>query len=167
MPDRAIGFPRFAYQLINETLVEAVRNLGVLAVSVAAPGTPSRRPTSESPCFDDPAAGEVLAGERKLIGSAQVRMGGVLLQHGSIMLRRSPLLDALKARGVEGVEGSPAYLEVMLSEPPSIDTIVGSIVESWRARIGALAISELTRQEGARAESLALRYDDPAWTWKR
>ena len=43
-------------------------------------------PTSRRACFDATVAWEIEAGGKKLVGSAQRRSGGALLQHGSIPL---------------------------------------------------------------------------------
>ena len=37
-------------------------------------------------CFDVASAYEITAGGKKLVGSAQARRGGAILQHGSILL---------------------------------------------------------------------------------
>ena len=47
---------------------------------------PAVRPTSRRACFDAAAPSEIEVGGRKLVGSAQRRARGALLQHGSIPL---------------------------------------------------------------------------------
>ncbi|CAN5461889.1 hypothetical protein BH24GEM3_BH24GEM3_24960 [soil metagenome] len=79
-----LGSPRESYAAINRALAAGLRRLGVPA---ALQPRGSRAPVpSLSPCFREPAEGEVVAGGRKLIGSAQYREGGVMLQHGSLLL---------------------------------------------------------------------------------
>ena len=48
------------------------------------PAPTARRSPSLAPCFEQPVEGEVTAGGRKLVGSAQRRERGVMLQHGSL-----------------------------------------------------------------------------------
>ncbi len=49
-------------------------------------------PVGQEPflCFQRRAEGDVLLGEHKIAGSAQRRRGGAILQHGSVLLARSP-----------------------------------------------------------------------------
>ncbi len=44
---------------------------------------------SSAACFDSPAHYEITYEGRKLVGSSQVRKNGVILQHGSILIRFS------------------------------------------------------------------------------
>src|ERR1019366_7834122 len=68
-----------SYRRINAILVAALSRLGV-HVSAAPVSTP-RRPGGAA-CFAEPSAGELVVDGRKLVGSAQVRERGALLQHG-------------------------------------------------------------------------------------
>src|SRR5690606_20969533 len=83
VPARAWGGPRRAYRRLNDALAAALRSLRAPA-EVSAAGA-SQGPGA-GPCFAAPAPGEVVAGGRKLVGSAQARIGGALLQHGSILV---------------------------------------------------------------------------------
>ncbi|MEJ2539040.1 MAG: hypothetical protein P8188_03480 [Gemmatimonadota bacterium] len=83
-PIRALGGVRAAYALVNHGLAAGLAAWGV-EVGLAR-GEAALKPDAGA-CFQGPANGEVVAGGRKLVGSAQVRVGGVLLQHGSILLR--------------------------------------------------------------------------------
>ena len=58
--------------------------LGVVA-DVGGEGAVGARP-NEAICYLQPAAHEICVGGRKLIGSAQLRRRGALLQHGSLPL---------------------------------------------------------------------------------
>src|SRR5688572_13446267 len=83
-PIAAFGSLRTAYCVIHTRLAEALRGLGV--DPVLAPDRPPIRPSAHpTSCFAAPAGGEVLAGGRKLVGSAQVRRRDAFLQHGSIL----------------------------------------------------------------------------------
>jgi lipoyl(octanoyl) transferase len=80
-----------AYRLVSAALVEALRGVGVDAWRSVAQR--ARAPERPFDCFLEPAADEICAGplpNRKLVGSAQRRVGGALLQHGSIRLAPDP-----------------------------------------------------------------------------
>jgi Lipoate-protein ligase A len=70
------GDLRESYDRINRLLLRGLRSLGV-AASVARPATRSM-PPGMAPCFDEPAAGELTLGGRKLAGSAQWRSDDAL-----------------------------------------------------------------------------------------
>ena len=90
LPARALGGPRRAYRRINEALVEGLRRLGADALVAGGRALPP----DAGPCFLEPAEGEVVVAGRKVVGSAQVRIGDAVLQHGSLLLLadQSPLL---------------------------------------------------------------------------
>jgi len=77
-----------AYRLVSGALLEALQTVGVDACrsSGSARARDRARPFD---CFLEPAAEEICAAsypQRKLVGSAQRRAGGGVLQHGSIRL---------------------------------------------------------------------------------
>jgi lipoate-protein ligase A len=92
-----------SYRKISAALVEGLRTLGA-TVSLAAPdkallramsvrraavlegGEGQAAEGSSAVCFDAASAYELTAGGKKLVGSAQARRGGALLQHGSVLL---------------------------------------------------------------------------------
>lgn len=73
-----------AYLRISNALLAGLRRLGVAADK--APGTVRVGPDVSAVCFEVPSAYEITAGTRKLMGSAQSRRAGYVLQHGSLPL---------------------------------------------------------------------------------
>ena len=167
LPDALLGSPREAYTATNRALVAGLRRLGVDAAVQGDTGKRAPAP-STSPCFAEPVEGEVMAGGRKLVGSAQRRMGSVLLQHGSLPLHddqgevsallRQPLANADR----------PAALVPLLRREPGWDELVAALAQGWREALGAeVAPGAPTARERARAAVLAERYGSTAWTWHR
>jgi lipoyl(octanoyl) transferase len=163
--DRAFGSARKAYLAINQALIEGLKRIGVIAELRTADGSRPPPPVAR-PCFADPVQGEVLAMGRKLIGSAQARVGGVLLQQGSIPLRRTDL-GARIAAVCPGGDGDPAYLEDALPDPISREEITAAIVAAWKDLVGPPGECALDADEVARAASLEAKYRAPGWTWRR
>lgn len=88
-PAEPWGGLRESYARINRALARGLRALGAPAETARQDAAGRPAPLSGAggrACFQDPAAGEVLARGRKLVGSAQWRDGDALLQHGSILL---------------------------------------------------------------------------------
>jgi lipoate-protein ligase A len=74
-----------SYQRISAGLQRGLADLGVM--TTVAPVSAAPTAAEHGPiCFDRPSAHEILLRGRKLVGSAQVRRAGALLQHGSIVI---------------------------------------------------------------------------------
>ncbi|WP_017755748.1 lipoate--protein ligase family protein [Calidifontibacillus oryziterrae] len=78
-----------SYRVISEGVLEGFKNLGLNAY-FSVPATEHevnelKRPRS-AVCFDTPSWYELVVEDRKVVGSAQTRQKGVILQHGSILL---------------------------------------------------------------------------------
>jgi len=84
-----------AYRRLCGPLVLACTSLGIPAVLTAGEvNLRMPRPQSSEPCFKQPAAGEVVVGGRKLVGSASRSHRGAILQHGAILLGWDGALQA-------------------------------------------------------------------------
>jgi lipoate-protein ligase A len=165
VPDTLLGPPREAYTAVNRALVAGLRRLGVDAAVQGATGRRAPVP-SLAPCFAEPVEGEVVAGGRKLVGSAQRRMGGVLLQHGSLPLEDDQ--GAVAALLGEPAGDAPAALAPLLGHPPAWDALMAALAAGWGEALGArLRADAPAAAEAARAGVLAERYASPAWTWHR
>ena len=155
-----------AYGRINALLINALESLGVPANLVTA----ARRGAmpDATPCFAEPAVGEIVAGGRKLCGSAQWRDDGAMLQHGSILVDDKQSLVGELA-GLTGSRGTPpATLRGLLGRAPSAAEFGAHLLAAVRAEEDPAAEwctleSEVLR-ESAR---LASRFHDPSWTWRR
>jgi lipoate-protein ligase A len=82
-PFERYGSLRHAYRTIHDLLARAVATLG------GAPSLAADRTTAglgSGPCFDAAVGGELVIGGKKVLGSAQRRGTGALLQHGSLLL---------------------------------------------------------------------------------
>jgi lipoate-protein ligase A len=163
VPVGALGGLRATYLAVNEALVGALRALGA-SVQIAPGGGPPLRPAA-GPCFDVPAAGEVVASGRKLVGSAQVRIGRTVLQHGSIILSG----DQSAIRSIGGGETvPPATLEEQLGEVPSAHVLEQTVIGAFQERFqGTWSTDDLAPGEREAARKLERQYASPEWTWRR
>lgn len=82
--DRLAGGVMDAYLNISNALLAGLQLLGVDASK--APGSVRVGPEVSAACFEVPSAYEITSTGRKLIGSAQSRRAGYVLQHGSLPL---------------------------------------------------------------------------------
>jgi lipoate-protein ligase A len=166
-PEAMFGGPRRAYAAINRALVAGLRRLG--ADAALQPRTDERAPVpSVAPCFAQPVEGEVVAGGRKLVGSAQRRLGDVILQHGSLPLHddQSAVASFVLAAAETGDEAPPATLAAVLGREPAWEELTAALAAGWAEAMDAdLAPGSLTDGERAAAEEATERYAAPAWTW--
>ena len=73
-----------SYKFLSRALITALDLLDIGA-SLAAGEKKGQKPIPGA-CFDSSSAYEIQVGGKKVVGSAQLRRNGVLLQHGSILL---------------------------------------------------------------------------------
>lgn len=160
-----------AYRAICGALVAGLGRLGVPAQLSGAPEEPMIRPTEAIPCFVGPASGEVIAGGRKLVGSAMRRVGDAILQHGAILEGWDGALQA----GCLGLPDDGALrpavvtLADLLGAAPEPETHAAAIVAGFEAAFGVvLEKSTLNEAERERATLLAReRYGHRRWTVDR
>jgi lipoyl(octanoyl) transferase len=165
MPAADVADARRAYDFINEVLLSAIRRLGVPASRASYT---SAIPPGPRPCFDVPAEREIVVEGRKLVGSAQWRNAGSLLQHGSILTRDD---QGLIPRLMWNAEGSPpaaATLSDALGFEPSLDEVAGLIRDALTRQIGSdvekLEIDAALAADRERHEAM---YAAESWTWRR
>ena len=85
------------YRVIAAGLLAGLRELGIAAEMVSRSGRHAGMVKSglqEPACFSSPSWYELLVKGRKIIGSAQRRVGGAFLQHGSILIGYDPAFEA-------------------------------------------------------------------------
>ncbi|MBA2571968.1 MAG: lipoate--protein ligase family protein [Gemmatimonadetes bacterium] len=167
VPDGLLGSPRATYAAVNRALAAGLRRLGVPAE--LAPRGGGRVPApSLAPCFKEPVEGEIVAGGRKLVGSAQYRKDGVVLQHGSLLLDgdQEEVRSLLREPEREARSVPPATLAMYRNPLPSWEALTHALAAGWEETSGVvLCQNQLSPGEQLCARRLAERYHAPAWTW--
>lgn len=165
-PAVGAGALRASYGRINALLLHALRRLGVDA-RLAEPAGRAAVP-SLAPCFEAPAAGEIVVGARKLVGSAQWRDGGALLQHGSMLVDDDQPLVAALTRAPVSAPAPPATLRDLLGRAPGPGEIAGALADAVRALEDPCPTGLDPEPALGRwtAEARAT-FADPGWTWRR
>jgi lipoyl(octanoyl) transferase len=117
----------------------------------------AERPFAGVLCFQHFTSGDVLIGRAKIVGSAQRKQRGALLQHGAILLARSPFAPALP--GIRELSGQTFTGEATAS----------AVAREFADQTGwDLVPSEWSTAERLRAEELAnAKYSQEAWNRKR
>jgi len=168
-----------AYRKISECLLAGLRQMD--AEVAFEPGRlPQPSPRNEeltSPCFSSTAQFEITFQGRKLVGSAQRRMGGMLLQHGSLLLgpehkRVVELLpegrEAVGERFRKMLDQQTASLSEATQGRVDFQTTAEAIREGFG---GVVPLSddqgELTPLERSEADRLVReKYSTDAWNYR-
>jgi lipoate-protein ligase A len=165
--ERFLGGPRKTYDFVHRALLAGLRLLGAATDIVADPGLRIR--PSTVPCFTELDGGAIVAGEQKLVGSAQMRDRGVILQHGSVLLTgdQSPTVELLRVKSPEDFPAQATALDSLLDHLPTWSELVDNLVDGFERVLG-IQFEEhvLGPAETARATELARHFADPAWTWR-
>ena len=171
-----------SYRRLSAGLVRGLRLLG-MDVAQAEAGHGTGAPTGQdadvsAACFDAPSAYEVTAGSKKLVGSAQVRRKGTVLQHGSLPLqgditrichylvvpseeRRQELRQELRARATS--------LELVLGRVVPFVRVVEALVKGFSEALNlCLEPGELSEHELALVQQFRQeKYTAEAWNFRK
>lgn len=151
-----------SYRRLSIGLVEGLRRLGADALQANA----QREKIAEksAACFDAPSHYEITVDGKKLVGSAQMRRRGMVLQHGSLPLygditrvmdylimpseeRRGYLRDDLRRRATT--------LEAVLGQAVPFDEVATALAEGVSHSLNlSLVPADLTLYERELADSL-------------
>jgi len=156
-----------SYYRLSLALQDGLSGLGVPAT--LAPESVGSSGQHGPVCFDRPSAHEILLNGRKLVGSAQMRRGGGLLQHGSILIE--PRIDKLTAclRLPDGTDsrsidtGVAGLAELGVTDATQIAaTIAAAFARSFGVN---LVEATLGPAEKVAAKALARsKYQSAGWT---
>ena len=158
-----------SYRRLSEGLLTGLMLIGVPTRQVERPDARDR---DQGPvCFEVPSNYKIVFGGKKLVGSAQMRKAGVVLQHGSI-----PLHGDI-ARISQYLAGRPDPDRVR-QRATTVEVAIGQVIDfdaaaRWMAEGFARALDldlrpdGLTRQERAWAEELCReKYAADVWTYR-
>jgi len=147
-----------SYRLISSALVEAMRALGIPAQWRSIASHPKPGGMGDF-CFGICTRADLVVGSAKIVGSAQSRRHGVLLQHGSIPLtfnesRQKAIFgeEFVRAR----VQGAITCLKEQVAAEPS--RLMEALVTGFQRLLGPLNRRRLRRPEVVLAQRLAPGY---------
>jgi len=166
-----------SYKILSKGLLLGLRYLGIPA-TMSKPARSNGQMSTSGACFDALSSYELEVGGKKIVGSAQARRFGAILQHGSVMndLSVDTLFAVLREDDPKRKESAK---ERFLEKATSIRHVTGSAV-SWEDLSSAFFrgfsealgvtffISSLTESELSMAMTLATeKYGSPGWNLSR
>jgi lipoate-protein ligase A len=163
-----------SYRRLSQGLLSGLMRLGCRVAQ--ADEQPNLVDDQSAACFDVPSHYEITALGRKLVGSAQLRRRGVVLQHGALPLTGdvARLADVLAL----SAEERQALRRKLLRRAVALDEALGRDLV-WDVVSDALALGfsdaldlalipgDLSPYELAAATRLQTRYSGDEWTFSR
>jgi lipoate-protein ligase A len=148
--------PAQLYDAAHRALVRTLATIGIAARLRTE--APAAGPSPETfLCFERTTRGDALVGETKICGSAQRRRRGAILQHGSLIVSRSPCAPEIPGilelcgRSIEASDFAARW-------GSELATAIGLLPES----------SQISPDEWQAADDLARRkYASTQWTRRR
>ena len=147
---------QWTYEAIHQTLITVLAEWGIQANLYGDPGGREEK-SSDFLCFNRRTAGDVVVGDVKVAGSAQRRVAAGVLQHGSVLLRRTSAAPELAGVG----EATGARIEVH------------DLLQVWREQLAQILRFQwneerLSEEEESRVGRIvAEKYGHSSWTEKR
>jgi len=126
------------YKIIAAGLLEGLKNLGIHAEMVSRTDHTAhlvKKDPKAPACFSSPSWYEIVVNHKKIIGSAQRRLTGAFLQHGSILIGYDPALEAkVIPRG--SAEGCVTCIQNELNRTVSFDEVKQAFLDGFSQALG-------------------------------
>ncbi len=164
------------YKILSTGLVRGLNLLGIEASLV--PHGSAREERSSAACFDAPSWYEVVCDGKKVIGSAQVRRMGAILQHGSVPITFSAenmayvlavASERVRARIKSTLQKKAAGLSDFLPSRPSFVEVSTALTDGLRQtlhiELHEMPLLDSEKQEAARL--MDAKYARLEWNTKR
>jgi len=161
-----------SYQYLSRGIQRGLELLGVEAqLGRESPIRGSGGRPQSAICFNHSTRADMVAAGRKIVGSAQVRKNGIILQHGSVPIT----LDISEHLAIMSGSGGPEEAQTLgaaavgvsdlLGRPVTYEELAKALVVGFGEALGLeLQTGQLTDVEQARAEQLCVaKYGTDEW----
>jgi lipoate-protein ligase A len=169
-PAALVGSLAETYDRIHRLFARALERLGVRAAMAPRPARAAL--PDAGACFAVPAGGELLVAGRKVLGSAQLRVGEAVLQHGSLLLAGDQRLVDLVRCDSPAPAGSAAAAAwdtggaLPLGRAVTFDEASAALAAAASDEWPVEAFGDIERFVADAGRRFA-EFRDPAWTWRR
>ncbi len=174
-----------SYKAISQAILTALRNLGLKVEMNPAPLSKGRvnikrcgvkekisQAQKSSLCFDTPSYYEIIVNGKKIVGSAQVRKNGKILQHGSILIDIDieKMCSLFKGGGkISQVQEKVTSLNNELEKEIEFKDLAPALKKGFEENFNIKLIpDELTRKESVLAQEIAAtKFSTRKWNYLR
>jgi lipoate-protein ligase A len=170
-PDDVAG----TYKIISLCLLRGLSNLGIHAkLAETTSARADKEPDLDACCFSVPAGNELIVAGRKICGSAQTRIRGGFLQHGSLLMTFNPVetADMILSPAVPEyyvkLKKSVTAVNELLPAPVSAEALCSALKKGFVDELGIdMTEGTLTPSEKALIRRLIKKYESDAWNRER
>jgi lipoyl(octanoyl) transferase len=167
-----------SYKIISEGIMIGLNRLGIKAEMKAVDENKKAPKGISAACFDAPSWYEIVVDKKKLVGSAQTRQQGIILQHGSILftIDVDRLYELLKMPDNRVRERMKQYflekataLNLVSTEDIDINKLKNELIKGWEAtfNIKLLPAELIDREIEWIIELEKEKYQSYDWNFKR
>lgn len=128
------------YKVIAAGLLAGLGNLGIHAEMVSRTCKHAhlvKKKSKDPSCFSSPSWYEILVNGKKIIGSAQRRLSTAFLQHGSVLIKHDPALEAAVIPG-GGSVGAVTTIQDALGRDVSLEEVRQAFQAGFSKALGAV-----------------------------
>lgn len=166
-----------SYKFLCEGLLEGLNSAGVKVSMESGKKKTGKKKTGgelTQACFDSPSTYEIVHDGKKLVGSAQLRRNGVILQHGSILvdvdIAKHSFVMAANSKDEEALarilEKKTAALKQIFGDKVQKNHISDMIFKGYCKSLGITGeFRGLCQQEESIVNKLVEKYSSQAWTF--
>jgi lipoate-protein ligase A len=126
------------YKVIAAGLLQGLKDLGIPAEMVSRASRNAvlvKKKIKDPACFSSPSWYEIVVNDKKIIGSAQRRLSGAFLQHGSILLEHDTALESEVIPG--GASGDVVTtIQKELGGTVTLDEVKRAFVKGFSEALG-------------------------------
>src|SRR5512143_118803 len=133
------------YKIIAAGLLAGLKKLGVHADMVSRSNRHAalvKKGAKDPSCFSSPSWYEILVHGKKIVGSAQRRVTGAFLQHGSVLIGYDPLLEAPVIPGSGAIEAATC-IERELGRDVALEEVKHAFKEGFAEALGITFVEVL------------------------
>lgn len=166
-----------SYKTISKGIITGLKKLGLKADLKPLSGKKKAPKGFSAACFDAPSWYEVVVNKKKLVGSAQVRKKGIILQHGSIPVNIDvdKLFNALKTDDNQLERIKKIFLQKATTINQATETRIEiqilkeALVSGWEKNFNIKLVSGvLTKEEIKIIQQLINeKYGSEEWNYKK
>jgi len=163
-----------SYRRLSKALLLALRALGVQADAQDSTSRSDQNDATAPVCFEEPSNYEITVNRKKLVGSAQARRKGAVLQHGTIPLTGdiTRITKALaypdeiqRAAAAKRLYDRAITIEISLGKRVSWEITAQALIRAFEDELNLkLNLEDLSDLELSAVEKLlAAKYDNDDW----
>lgn len=159
-----------SYKFINDTFIAGLKNFGIDGGFYDLSEQSEEKSGGENVCFIKPTKYDVVYEGKKLVGNAQRRKKGYILNHGSLLFSNDykKMLPCLKVPNPEKMAQMATTIESLAGKGTTRQAVIDALVEGLAKKLNVQFVEEkLSSGELEQAEQYAReKYSTDPWNFR-